>query len=119
MFWTILGIFVLIAGLLDSWKYRLLTSKIRIHKSSKGQSRLFTNVAIFHKLLLSIWSIFYLHDPVVAIATILALYTSCELWYTIWVYYPFKNRGRFGFKRPNVLYYIYNSLLPNKFAKKL
>lgn len=118
-FWHIFGALVLLFGLLDAWKYRILTNKITKYNSSKGQSRAFCNIAVVHKLFLSIWAIFYLHDVVVAVSTLLALYTSIQLWVTIWRFYPYYGRGRFGFKKPNICYYIYHSLLPNGVAKRI
>jgi len=44
--WQILGILVFVAGLFDAQKYRDLTKKIKKYKSTKGQSRMFTNKAI-------------------------------------------------------------------------
>ena len=117
--WQYFGIIVFIAGLLDGWKYHVLTNKIKKFQSAKGQSRMFTNIAVFHKVCLAIWAIFYLKDWVVALSTLLALYMSCELWYHIWIYYPFLGRGKFGYKRPGIIKYIINSLTPNQYAKKL
>lgn len=119
MNWQLFGFIVLIAGVLDSYKYRLLVKKIKNLKSSNGVSRQFINIAIFHKIVLSIWAVFYLKDYVVALSSLLALYTSLELWYFCWKFFPFLGRGKFGYKKPKVLKYIWNSLLPNKIAGRL
>lgn len=119
MSWMIFSIFVFIAGLMDAFKQRFLTKKVLRYKSSKGTSRLFINYGIIHKVLLTIWAIFYLHDWVVSISSLVALYTTIELWWVVYLNYDYIGRGRFGFKRPNILYYIYNSFLPNKIAKRL
>lgn len=112
--WQIFGLFVLFFGLLDAYKYKLITNKVKKYKSSRGQSRLATNYAVIHKILLAIWSIFYLKDWVVATSALLALYTSVELWYEIYLNYPYKYRGLNNFKRPNTLTYFINSWYPNR-----
>lgn len=117
--WIYFGLIVLIAGIGDSYKYRLLSNKIKRLSSSRGVSRQFINIAIFHKVILSIWAIFYLKDWVVAISSLLALYTSLELWYYCYINYHFFGKGRFGWKRPNIFKYIWNSLLPNKITPKI
>lgn len=119
MFWIIFSICVFIAGLLDAYKSRFLTRKVLRYKSSKGVSRLFINYGIIHKILLSIWGIFWLKDWVVSITSVVALYTTIELWWVTYLNYNYLGRGRFGFKKPNILYYIWNSFLPNRIAKRL
>lgn len=117
--WYIFGIVVFMAGIADAWKQRFLTKKILRYKSAKGVSRLFINYGVTHKILLSIWAGFYLHDWVVTVASLLALWTSIELWWTTYLYYPYKYRGLANFKRPSVIKYLINSWTPNKFAERL
>lgn len=119
MFWLIFSIAVFIAGILDAFKQRFLTKKVLRYKSTKGVSRMFINVSIFHKILLTAWAVFYLHDWVVSISSLVALVTTLELWWVTFLNYPYIGRGRFGFKRPNIFYYVYNSLLPNVIAKRI
>jgi hypothetical protein len=119
MFWMIFSIFVFIAGLLDAYKSRFLTKKILRYKSSKGASRTFNNISIVYKVFLSLYAIFHLHDWVVTICSLVALYTAIELWWVTYLNYNYIGRGRFGFKRPHPLYYLWNSLLPNSIAKRL
>lgn len=111
--WQVFGFLVLVFGILDAYKYRLLTEKVKRYESSRGQSRLATNYAVIYKILLVIWSIFYLKDWVVSLSALLALYTSTELFWNIYVYYPYKHRGLLNFKRPNLIRYIINSFMPN------
>jgi len=118
-FWHIFGVVVFIAGCLDSYKYRILTNKIRQLKTSRGHSRMFANIAIFHKICLLIWACLYLHDWVVAASTSVALYTSCELWWTIKIYYPFKNCHSANFKTPSLWRYFVTSFLPNNDRNRL
>lgn len=80
---------------------------------------MFTNIAIGYKLLLSGWAIFYLKDWVVSIGSLLALATSLELFWAIYLHYPYKYRNLLNFRRPNILKYIYNSFLPNKNCNRL
>lgn len=119
MGWMVFSIIVFLAGLLDAYKQKFLVHKILRYKSSKGVSRAFINAGIVHKIFLSVWAIFYLGDWVVSISSLFALYTTVELWYIVYKYYPYKNKGRFGWKRPSMLKYILNSLTPNKFCKIL
>ena len=112
--WQIFGFLVLFFGILDAYKYKLLTVKVKRYNSSRGQSRLATNYAVIHKILLAIWSIFYLEDWVVALSALLALYTSMELWIAIYKNYPYKYRNLLNFKKPHVIKYLINSFLPNR-----
>lgn len=118
-FWFIFSLIVFVAGLLDAAKYRFLTIKIKRLKSSKGISRQFNNVAVFHKVILSIWAIFYLNEWAVALGTLIALYTSIELWIVTYQYYNFYGKGRFGWKQPSILKYLINSILPNKISGRI
>jgi|SRR3972149_10780079 len=117
--WTILGFFVLLSSILDSWKYRLLTKKVQRYKSSRSISRTFTNCAIFHKICLLLWAGLYLKDFTVTASTFFALFTSCELFYWSYIWYPYKQRGLKNFKRPGLIKYIINSLLPNHIRIRL
>jgi len=117
--WVYFGIIVLFFGFLDAYKYKILSNKIKKYKTSKGQSRIFANIAILHKFFLAIWAIYFLKDYVVATSTLLALYTSIDLWVQIYKFYPFQGRGRFGYQRPSFFKYLWNSLLPNKIAGKI
>ena len=119
LIWPIFGILVFIAGLLDAWKQRFLTRKILRYKTTSGVSRLFINYGILHKTLLTIWAGFYLNDWVVTLASILALWTSVELWWVTYLHYPYKFRGRKNFKRPSIIKYVINSWIPNKYAERL
>ena len=110
---------VLITGMLDSWKYRFIAQKVSRLKSSREVSRKFINVSIIYRIFLFIYSVWILKDWVLIWSCIIALYTSCDAFYTVYLYYPYKKRGLKNFKRPSLMKYIINSLLPNRFAKKL
>lgn len=110
---------VLLASIVDSYKYKFLTNKISRLKSSREVSRKFINVSIFHKILLLIYSLIILKDWVITWSCIIAIYTSLEAFYYVYLFYPYKMRGLKNFKRPSILEYTLNSILPNKNRKRL
>ena len=112
--WLVLG-----ASILDSIKYKLLSNKISKLKSSREISRKFINISIFHKFSLLLYSWLILDDWVVTTSCIIALYTLAEAFYMVYLHYPYKMRKLKNFKRPSILYYTWNSILPNKTRKRL
>ena len=113
-----LGILLLWTGYLDATKYRLESRKIRLIGTAQGHSRRFINRA----LLSDATRLFYLcfkPDVFLITVSIIALICMVELWWTIYIYYPYRMRGCSNFKRPNMWLYFVNSLLPNKIRKHL
>lgn len=110
---------VLILGILDSWKYHFLAQKMARYKSSRDVSRKFTNISILYRVVLFIYAYFLLNDWVISISCIIALFTLAEAMYYGYMYYPYKKRGLKNFKRPPFLTYLWTSIVPNKFSKRL
>lgn len=110
---------VLIVSIADSYKYKFLSNKISRMKSSREVSRKFINVSILYRVLLLMYSYFVITDWMLIWSCIIALYTLAEAFYYVYLYYPYKRRGLKNFKRPSLLKYTWNSLLPNNIRKKL
>ena len=110
---------VLILGFFDAYKYKMLSRKIARFKSSREHSRTAINLTISFKSLLLFYSLIHLKDWVVTWTCLIALYTSLETFYNIYLFYPYKTRGLSNFKRPPLGKYIVNSLLPNHIRKRL
>lgn len=110
---------VFITGALDAYKYKFLVQKISRLKSSREISRKFINVSILKNLVLLVASVTYLNDWAVMWACIISLYTGCEAFYYVYLYYPYKTRGLKNFKRPPLWKYLWNSLLPNDIRERL
>jgi len=110
---------VLVTGIIDAYKYKFLTAKISRLKSSREISRKFINISLLKNFILLLWAHFYLNDWAVTWACIISLYTGSEAFYYIYCYYPYKTRGFPNFKRPSLLKYTINSIIPNsiKFIK--
>jgi len=114
----ILGICLIFTSLFDAWKYVWQAKKIIKIKTAKGHSRKFLNVAIFNDILKLLYGIF-IKDIFIIFSSFLALITMSYNYITIYNYYPYRMRGRPHFKKPNLLLYIINSILPNRIRKKL
>jgi len=114
----IVGILFIITSIFDSIKYYWAAQKIKEVKSAKGASRKFLNAAILNDLVKLVYSIVIM-DIFIFSSSILALITMSYNYIMVYKFYPYKYRGLIGFKKPNILLYIINSLLPNQIRKKL
>ena len=114
----IFGGLLIISSILDAIKYTLQANKIRHTKNAKSQSRKFINFAIVNDIVKLIygWLIF---DWFIIISSLLAIGCMLDLWYTTYWFYPYRMRGCSNFKRPNLLLYLVNSILPNSIRKRL
>lgn len=119
IFILILKWLVFITGILDSYKYKFLTLKVARLKSSKEISRKFINIGIFNRVILLIYVCFILHDLPLTAVSIIALFTMTEAFYTVYLHYPYRQRGLKNFVRPSIWKYTWNSLLPNNYRRKL
>jgi len=119
MFEELFKYFVLILGMLDSWKYHFLAQKMARLKSSRDISRKFSNIGILYKVVLFVYAYFILADWVISITCIIALFTLSETLYYGYLFYPYKNRKKKGFKKPSLCRYIIHSLTPNKYIERL
>jgi len=113
-----LGTLFLVTSIFDAIKYKLNANKVRIVGTAKGHSRQFINIAILNDLVRTAYGVSIL-DWYIIISSVLALIFMLDLWYAIYLMYPYRNRGLKNFHRPNILIYIWNSILPNMFRPHL
>jgi len=119
--WTlkqIIGVLLIITGIFDAIKYIWEAKKIAEVGTAKGHSRKFINMALTNDLMRITYSILIV-DFYLMFINAIALFCMFKLWYTIYLYYPYKQRGLVGFKKPNVFLYMINSILPNTIRKRL
>jgi len=114
----IFGILLIVTSIFDAIKYSLQAAKIRHTKTAKSQSRKFINFAILNDIVKLIYG-FVITDWFIIISSILAIGCMLDLWYTTFLYYPYRCRGLIGFKKPNLIFYFINSILPNRIRKRL
>lgn len=119
-----IGIYVIISGFLDAYKYHWQSQTIRKMGTAKGHSRKFINAALHNDIVklvyLFVSGITYRRfDWFLILTSIIACFYMIELFVTIYLYYPYRCRKLNNFKRPNIFVYTINSLLPNKIRKRL
>lgn len=114
----IVGGILVITSIFDALKYSIQASKIRKMQSAKSQSRRFINWAIVNDVVKFSYGIIII-DLFIVISSILAIICMLDLWFTTYKYYPYRCRGLIGFKKPNILLYLVNSIIPNKIRKRL
>ena len=119
--WTakqIFGGLLIATSIFDALKYSLQANKIRRVRTAKAMSRRFINWAMMNDIIkLAYGAIIF--DMYIVLSSVLALICMMDLWFTIYVYYPYKQRGLINFRRPNIIVYLINSILPNRIRKKL
>ena len=118
MFKIIIGVLLIVTGILDAYKYTFQANKIIKVKSAKSQSRKFINIAIINDLIRIIYCV-VIQDVYLILVSSLAFFCMLYLFYITYRYYPYRRRGLNGFKRPSLLLYSINSMLPNKIRKRL
>jgi|SRR3989304_8367537 len=119
--WTIQQIFgalLIFTSIFDAVKYSVQARKITYVKSAKGMSRRFINWAMMNDIVKLIYGLLIL-DIYIILSSILALVCMTHLWVVIYLYYPYRHRGLSNFKRPNVMLYLINSILPNRIRRRL
>jgi len=114
----IFGGLLIISSIFDALKYTIQANKIRKEGTARAMSRRFINWALFNDVIKLGYGII-IFDAYIVASTILALVCMSQLFWTIYVFYPYRKRTQFGFKRPNIMLYFWNSLLPNSIRKKL
>jgi len=114
----ILGGLLIVTSIFDAIKYSLQAAKIRKTKTAKSQSRKFINFAILNDIVKLAYG-FAIMDWFIIVSSLLAIGCMIDLWYTTYIFYPYKCRGLTGFKKPNIILYLINSLLPNSIRKRL
>jgi len=114
---TILGALVVIFGTFDGIKYYWFAKKIKETKTSCSYSRKGLNVAIANDIIRIIYGI-YIIDTYIILSSLFAALTMAYCWYQIYRFYPYKMK-RYKNKRPNIMLYLINSILPNRIRKHL
>jgi len=113
-----LGGLLILTSIFDAFKYSLQARKIQKEKTAKSMSRKFINFALTNDFVKLGYGI-VISDLFIISSSILALICMIDLWWQIYWYYPYRMRGCLNFRRPNILLYIVNSILPNKLRKRL
>jgi len=113
----LLGILLVLTGILDAIKYTVQANKIRRDKIAR-MSRKFINWALLNDYVRLIYGI-VIYDWFIMTSALLALICMTDLWITIYRFYPYRKRGLLNFKRPPVIKYLWNSLQPNYWRKRL
>lgn len=119
--WTIkqiFGVLLVITGIFDAIKYSLQALKIQKKRSADTMSRKFVLMAIGNDLIKIVYSIL-IQDVYIFISSILALACMFHLWWMVYLYYPYRKRNQYGFKRPNIFKFTWNACIPNKVRKHL
>jgi len=119
--WTlkqIFGALLVFTSIFDAIKYSLQAYKIRKIKNAKAMSRKFINFAIMNDIVKLFYGIIIV-DYYIIVSSLLALICMFDLFYSIYMWYPYRMRGCANFKKPNVFLYTINSILPNRIRKRL
>lgn len=115
---SVIGVLLIVSGIFNSYKYVWQAQKIKKVKTAKGQSRKFINTALADDIIRISYSI-VIRDLYIFLVSLLAFVTMSYLFFIIYLYYPYRHRGLNNFKRPNLLLYTINSILPNSIRKCL
>jgi len=114
----ILGGLLIITSIFDALKYSLQARRIQKAETAKSMSRKFINFALTNDFVKLSYGV-VIQDLFIIFSSILALGCMIDLWWQIYYWYPYKCRGLNGFKRPNIILYLINSILPNRIRKRL
>jgi predicted tellurium resistance membrane protein TerC len=114
----IFGVLLIITGCFDAFKYSLQAVKIQKAQTAKAQSRKFVLMAIGNDLVKTVYSILIL-DIYIFLSSILALICMIHLWIVVYKYYPYRQRGLYNFKRPSLLDFTINAMIPNRIRRRL
>lgn len=112
------GVLLVITGIFDAVKYSLQAVKIQKQKSARTMSRKFVLMAIGNDLVKIIYSIL-IFDVYIFLSSVLALACMFHLWWNIYVYYPYKYRNLLNYKRPNIMVFTINAMIPNNLRPHL
>lgn len=117
-FKDVLSVLIIYLGIVDGWKYLRQKQKIVRMKSSKDVSRLFSLSAFLCDIGFVAYTIL-IREPVLIFVRVFALYTTLDLYYHVYLYYPYKERFKRNFRRPNLRTFIINTLQPNNIREHL
>ncbi len=117
---TLIGVVLTVTGVFDSLKYHWEAQKVRLVEDSSGHSRKFINAAIINDVVRLVYFLTVKWDWYLLVASVVAVVTMLELYWMIYLYYPYETYPkRKTIRRPNLMTYIINSFIPNKFRSKL
>jgi len=114
----IFGIILILSSIMDAWKYIWQAKNILKAGVAKGHSRKFLNVAILNDFIKVSYGI-VIFDIFIIISSLFALVTTLYNFYVLYLMYPYKGRGLKNFKKPGLLKYFINSLIPNSKRERL
>lgn len=114
----VFGLLLIVTSIFDAIKYSIQALKISRAKSAKLMSRKFINFALVNDFVKFGYGV-VISDIFIILSSILALICMVHLWWEIYWWYPYKQRGLHNFKRPNIMLYICNSILPNQIRRRL
>lgn len=112
------GILLVLTGILDALKYSIQAVKVAKQHSSKAMSRKFMVMALSNDLVKIVYSVL-IWDVYIFISSVLALGCMLHLWWNVYYFYPYKQRGLANFKRPNIFYFTWNACIPNSIRPRL
>jgi len=115
---VVFGILLMLTGILDAYKYIVQGRKIQIRKSAKGMSRMFINYSLINGFVRTIYG-GLIFDAYIFLTSLFAMGCMFYMWEMERQYYPYRMRGCYNFKKPNIFLYIVNSFLPNNVRKRL
>jgi len=119
--WSLQQLFgglLIFTSIFDALKYYIQARKIQRAKSAKLMSRRFINWAMSNDIVKLVYGIIIM-DWYIILSSLLALICMAHLWVVIYLYYPYRHRGLVNFKRPNVILYLINSIIPNSIRRRL
>jgi uncharacterized protein with PQ loop repeat len=114
----LLGGLLIVTSIFDAIKYSIQARRIQKEKTAKSMSRKFINFALTNDFVKLGYGI-VINDLFIILSSILALVCMIDLWWQIYWFYPYKMRGCINFKRPNIILYLINSVLPNRIRRRL
>ncbi|MDD5098586.1 MAG: hypothetical protein PHD31_02640 [Candidatus Pacebacteria bacterium] len=114
----IIGYLFILTSILDGLKYIWAANAVKKAGTAKGNSRKFLCAAIFNDIVKLIYGCVII-DIFIISSSLFALFTMCYNFYIVYLFYPYKYRNLNNFKRPGIIIYIYNSLQPNKWRRRL
>ena len=114
----VFGILLIITGIFDAGKYSLQAWKIQKAQTARAQSRKFVLMAIGNDVIKTVYSILIM-DIFIFLSSILALFCMVHLWIVVYQHYPYKYRGLHNFKKPSLLKFTINAMIPNHMREKL
>ena len=114
----VFGVLLILTGLFDAFKYTLQAWKIQKVGTARAQSRKFVLMAIGNDLIKTIYSIVIM-DAYIFISSITAMLCMIHLWCVVYKYYPYRMRGMWNFKKPGLIKFTINAMIPNRIRERL